>query len=109
MLQPHAPRFLTDCWYAAIYLSRSGRPCLIDSCTGTLSTTLQVRPSFSTSAIRCLMASTVQTWPIGTWCSAVTTPVAPACFTCLSVTGSFGPYQRHVCSSRTAVGADITP
>ena len=38
--------------------------------------------------------------PFGIWCSALTIPVAPACLMSHKDTGSFGPYQRQVCSHK---------
>src|SRR5690349_7364110 len=63
-----------------------------------LSTTDQVRPAFSISVLRFRISSSLHTAPFGIWCNALTTPVAPACRTSLSFTGSFGPNHRQVCS-----------
>ena len=43
--------------------------------------------------------STLHVRPTGTWCNAVTIPVAPVCRISPSVIGSRGPNQRHVSSS----------
>src|SRR5665647_60548 len=98
MSMPFAARLRRLSWYAAIHRSRNGPPRLMSSCTGTLSTTDQLRPDASTSSLRSAMASAVHGSPLGTSCRAVTTPVAPVCLMSARVIGSFGPYHRHVCS-----------
>src|SRR5665648_1040316 len=98
MSMPFAARLRRLSWYAAIHRSRNGPPRLMSSCTGTLSTTDQLRPDASTSSLRSAIASAVHGSPLGTSCRAVTTPVAPVCLMSARVIGSFGPYHRHVCS-----------
>src|SRR5665648_842962 len=79
MSMPFAARLRRLSWYAAIHRSRNGPPRLMSSCTGTLSTTDQLRPDASTSSLRSAIASAVHGSPLGTSCRAVTTPVAPVC------------------------------
>src|SRR6185503_7264571 len=66
----------------------------IDSITDQVSGT---RPGgvVSIRFLRSATAASVQTVPIGTWCSAVTTSVAPACRTSSSPTPMSGPNQRQ--------------
>src|SRR5664280_273757 len=70
----------------------------MSSCTGTLSTTDQLRADASISSLRCATACAVHGCPLGTSCRAVTTPVAPVCLMSAKVIGSLGPNHRQVCS-----------
>src|SRR5450631_3989588 len=70
----------------------------MSSCTGTLSTTDQLRADASISSLRSTMAAAVHGCPLGISCRAVTIPVAPVCLMSAKVIGSLGPNHRHVCS-----------
>src|SRR5690606_34821779 len=49
------------------------------------------------SACRLAISSTVHTAPLGTWCSALTTPAAPTWVISSMLHWSLGPNHRQVC------------
>src|ERR1700722_10113496 len=95
---PHFDRFRNDFLKFSVSRCHPGARILIVSITSRLSTTLQRNPAASISACRRLISSTGHTSPAGTSYKAVTIPSAPASRASRSVTRSFGPNQRQVCS-----------
>src|SRR5688572_482334 len=83
--------------YWSISLSRTGRPSLMSSCTGRLSTTEKLKPPFSIVSRSWLSRSRGQTSPDGMSWRALTMPSTPGTWRrCFRTTGSSAPNQRKL-------------
>src|SRR4051794_1764514 len=81
--------------YASASRSRDGRPSLMSSCTGMLSTTSSASPAASMRSASATSFSFGHASPTGTSYSALTTPVTPGIWRMwVSGIGSVGPNQR---------------
>src|SRR5258708_377250 len=94
---PSSPICCTLSAYWSTRRSRVGRPSLMSSCTGMLSTTESARPASSTAATSCSRRALGHASPTGTSYSALTTPVTPGiCLMCFSGMGSSAPNHPNV-------------